>query len=154
MHRITVLNEWPRRLVTKPLREALLLLLTEYKALPGEVTVVLADDPRLQTLNRDFRQIDSPTDVLTFPAPPHAPGTLGDIVISLDFAEKQAKIRGVRLIDEAAMLAVHGGLHLLGFDDHTEPERADMVRRMNEVMVKAGLPTDEDWASLPHGEPL
>lgn len=136
--------------MTKPLREALALLLQEYNAKPGEVTVVLADNHRLQELNRQHRQIDEATDVLTFPAPDFIPGTLGDIVISLDFAEKQAKIRGVRVIDEATMLAVHGGLHLLGFDDQTEPDRQDMVQRQNAILAQAGLPTDPDWSSLPH----
>ena len=138
-------------MVTKPLREALLTLLADHKAPTGEVTVVLADDQRLHELNKTYRQVDESTDVLTFPAPKFATGSIGDIVISLDFAAKQAKIRGVRVIDEAAMLAVHGGLHLLGFDDQTEKDRQDMVDRQNQIMAKVGLPTDENWSSLPHG---
>lgn len=149
-YQITVLNERSRRIVYRPIVVALQTLLELYKAPKGEVVVLITDNERIRQTNLDFRQIDEATDVLSFPAPSTALGHIGDIVLSLDFAEKQAKIRGVRVIDEAAMLAVHGGLHLLGFDDQTDYDRDDMVRRMNEVMQKAGLPVDNDWYSLPH----
>lgn len=139
-------------MVTRPLRQAVQTVLEIHQAPPGEVNVLIADDEELKRLNQTFRRIDEPTDVLTFPAPPQTPGQIGDIALSLDFARKQAKIRGVRVIDEAAMLAVHGALHLLGYDDQTESDRRTMLAKMNEAMAAAGLPTEPEWASLPHGE--
>jgi len=104
-----------------------------------------------------FRGLDEPTDVLSFPAGPGAP-VLGDIAISVDTAQRQADARGASLLargasllDEVQFLALHGGLHLLGYDDVTDEGRDDMVRRMNAVAEQIGLIPDADWSSLPHG---
>jgi ssRNA-specific RNase YbeY (16S rRNA maturation enzyme) len=67
------------------------------------------------------------------------------------YAERQAKLRKVSLSQELGYLAIHGALHLVGFDDGSEPERLAMVREMNVVAVEAGLLPDEDWASILHG---
>jgi probable rRNA maturation factor len=117
----------------------------------GEVSVLVTTDAGMQTLNKRFRGLDEPTDVLSFPAPPTAAGHAGDIAISVEFARRQAESRGVPMEEEIAMLAIHGGLHLAGFDDETKDGRADMVRRMNEVALACGITPDGDWSSLPHG---
>lgn len=119
--------------------------------LAGEVTVLVTVDGAMRALNNRFRGIDEPTDVLTFPAPSTARGHCGDIAVSIEFARRQAESRGVPMEEEIAMLAIHGGLHLAGFDDETEDGRADMVRRMNEVARACGITPDRDWSSLPHG---
>ncbi len=82
------------------------------------------DDPAIHALNRDWRGLDKPTDVLSWPLEDDAPaGTedaLGDVVISLDTARRQAAARGWTLAEETALLLVHGILHLLGHEDDTE----------------------------------
>ena len=133
-------------------RAALEHLMDKYGCPSGEVSVLFSSDDELRRLNRTFRGIDSATDVLSFPAPEGVDGEIGDIAVSVDFARRHAEQRGVRIDEEAAMLAVHGALHLMGYDDGTDEERDDMVRRMNEVAEACGMTTDPDWASLPHGE--
>jgi rRNA maturation RNase YbeY len=89
---------------------------------PVTVTLLLTDDLRIQQLNRDFRGINQPTDVLSFPAgEPFAGGQeeapyLGDIVIALPYAKKQAVASEHTLAAELQLLAVHGVLHLIGYD--------------------------------------
>ncbi|HRF58742.1 MAG TPA: rRNA maturation RNase YbeY [Fimbriimonadaceae bacterium] len=129
---------------------ALNALLDAYAVPPTELSVLLTDDAGIQALNRQFRGLDEPTDVLSFPAGPGAP-VLGDIAISVDTAQRQADARGASLLDEVQFLALHGGLHLLGYDDVTDEGRDDMVRRMNAVAEQIGLIPDADWSSLPHG---
>jgi rRNA maturation RNase YbeY len=77
---------------------------------------------------------------------------LGDVAIALPYAERQARARRVSLTQELGYLAIHGALHLVGFDDQTEAERTEMVQQMNIVAADAGLKPDENWASLLHGE--
>ena len=95
-----------------------------------EVTVVLVDDASIRDLNRAHRGIDAPTDVLSYPTSepddlangfviPEIPH-LGDIIISVETAERQAAARGHTLIQEVKTLAAHGLTHLLGYDHPTE----------------------------------
>lgn len=104
----------------------------------------------MQALNLRFRNLDEPTDVLTFPgdSSPHSP--LGDVAICIPYAERQAKARGVSLRQEVGFLAIHGALHLLGFDDETDGDRARMVDEMNILAIEAGLKPDPEWASILH----
>ncbi|MCU0488418.1 MAG: rRNA maturation RNase YbeY [Anaerolineales bacterium] len=84
----------------------------------AELTVVLTDDAQVHELNRQYREVDAPTDVLSFPAGETDPDSgnlyLGDIVISIERAEAQARAEGHSLEDELRLLVVHGVLHLLG----------------------------------------
>lgn len=97
-----------------------------------DVSVLLTDDGEIQALNRDFRGKDKPTDVLAF-ALDEAEGAdvtvgpLGDVVISVERAKEQAEGRRTKLDAELELLAVHGTLHLLGFD-HLEPADAKKMR--------------------------
>ena len=113
--------------------------------------MLLTDDAHIRDLNRQFRGVDESTDVLTFPSAPD--GTyLGDIAISVPYAERQALARRVSLTQELAYLAIHGALHLAGFDDEEDADREKMVAEMNEVAKAAGLKPDEQWWSILHGE--
>lgn len=110
-----------------------------------ELALIVTTDEQMQELNRGFRGIDAPTDVLSFAAseggdfvlPADLPPYLGDVIISLPAARRQAEERGRPLRDELALLIVHGCLHLLGYD-HAEPEdqqamwarQADILRRL------------------------
>lgn len=130
------------------------MLLDAYGREPQEVSVAIVPDTEIRRLNREFRALDEATDVLTFVRDPHGPEPdwmLGDIAISADTARRQADARGATLDDECCRLAIHGGLHLLGFDDCADDERDDMVRRMSAIAVRVGLPEEPDWSSLPHG---
>jgi probable rRNA maturation factor len=94
------------------------------------MTIAITGDQEIQRLNRQFRDIDAPTDVLSFPAgyPDPESGTtyLGDIIISVPQAALQAERGGHPLEDELQLLVVHGCLHLLGHD-HAEPaEKTEM----------------------------
>lgn len=91
----------------------------------AEMALVLTDDGELRDLNRRFRDIDAPTDVLSFPpadgpVPPGEPPYLGDVVVSVPYAERSAAQMGRALADEVRLLAVHGLLHLLGHEDETD----------------------------------
>lgn len=110
-----------------------------------EVGVVFADDAYIRELNRDYRGIDAATDVLSFaldegeePAVLGGPEEtlLGDIVISLETAERQAEEFGHSLEREVAYLAVHGMLHLVGYD-HEEETAKDAMRREEERILGA-----------------
>ena len=114
----------------------------------AEVTVVITDDEGIHELNRVFAGVDAPTDVLSFSARTEAPGFvvadpdeetyLGDIVISYPFAAAQAATRGLPVARELALLAIHGTLHLLGYD-HVGPEdEARMWARQDSLLRALG----------------
>jgi rRNA maturation RNase YbeY len=125
-------------------------VLDQHEAPPGEVSVLLGSDEDVRKLNREFRGLDESTDVLTFPA--DHPMLLGDIAISVPYAERQASKRRVSLSQEIGYLAIHGGLHLIGLDDESEGDRSHMVEQMNRAAVAAGLKPDAQWASILHGD--
>jgi probable rRNA maturation factor len=109
----------------------------------AELSVLLSDDAGIQILNREHRHKDKPTDVLAFPMSENAPdpgGILGDVVISLDTASRQASSRGRPLIEEVRFLLAHGLLHLIGYD-HAEPEeKREMVAMTRRLVRAAPLP--------------
>ena len=116
----------------------------------AEVSVTFTDDEGIRRINAQFRNIDKPTDVLSFPLTdfegseePPVDGdeiALGDIVISLERAAAQAEEYGHSFEREIAFLCVHSMLHLLGYD-HVDDEvaEADMRRRQTEILEKMGL---------------
>jgi probable rRNA maturation factor len=107
-----------------------------------ELSVSLVDDATIHELNRDYRKKDKPTDVLAFPL--EAPGEqsegsalLGDVIVSIDTARRQAQARLRPLLDEVTMLLAHGLLHLLGHDHRTDAEERAMTARTRELEVAA-----------------
>jgi len=115
----------------------------ERQSADGDLTIVLTDDAQLHELNRDYLGIDAPTDVLSFPASETDPETarryLGDILISVPRAEEQARAAGHELEAEVQLLAVHGTLHLLGYDHAEVEEKARMWKAQAEVLERLGL---------------
>jgi probable rRNA maturation factor len=106
-------------------------MLEELGVAEHELSVLLTDDAHIEVLNRKHRRKAKPTDVLAFPmdAGPQPKGSvrlLGDVVVSLDTAERQARARRRPLIDEVTHLLAHGILHLLGYDHRTESEEREM----------------------------
>ncbi len=103
-----------------------------------EISLVLSDDAFIQDLNRRYRNQDKPTDVLSF-AQEDDPYTLGDIVIALPTAARQAAQAGWPLASETALLAVHGLLHLLGYDDETLEGAQEMQRKTVQTLLACGI---------------
>jgi len=94
----------------------------------GEVSLVLAGDRLLRRLNRDFRGKDRPTDVLSFPGDGGEAG-LGDVVVSVETAERNARALGRTLPQELDVLALHGFLHVLGYDHEADDGTMDRLER-------------------------
>jgi probable rRNA maturation factor len=120
-----------------------------------ELSVLVADDAELHRLNRDFRGVDAPTDVLSFASgddapggagfvrPPDQPRYLGDLAISFERVVAQAEEYGHSRERELAFLVVHGVLHLLGYDHERGPEDTAAMRAREEtVMAQLGLMRD------------
>lgn len=113
----------------------------------AEVSVVLADDAAVHALNRQYRGVDRPTDVLSFSqregegADPNDP-ILGDIVISLDRVAAQAADYGHSFDRELGFLTVHGVLHLLGWDHQQPDEEQRMMAKTEEILGGIGLPRE------------
>ncbi|WP_295712470.1 rRNA maturation RNase YbeY [uncultured Mitsuokella sp.] len=117
----------------------------------GEVSITLTNNDYIHELNREYRGIDRPTDVLSFALneseEPEVTGgfdinVLGDLVISVERAEEQAKDFGHSVKREMAFLTVHGMLHLLGYDHMEEADRLEMEKEQRFVMEKLGIPRE------------
>jgi probable rRNA maturation factor len=110
----------------------------------GEVAVVLTDDAAIRTLNREWRKKDAATNVLSFPTPPsHAPDAatlLGDIVIAYQTTVREAEAEQKPFRDHLAHLAVHGFLHLLGYDHESDEEAETMEGLETQILSRLGVP--------------
>lgn len=116
-------------------------MLAKLKLTKVELSLALVNDPTIHALNKEWRRKDKPTDVLAFPlldpVPPKPVGMLGDVIISIDTARKQAKQHRRSLLDEVTMLLAHGLLHLLGHDHRTDEEEREMNARTRELEAAA-----------------
>ena len=109
-----------------------------------EVSITFVDIDEIHKLNKEFRSVDRPTDVLSFPMDEDfsiegVDTMLGDIVISMDIAKEQAKDFGHSLDREIMYLTAHSMLHLLGYDHMDESEKTEMRAREKEVMKILGV---------------
>jgi rRNA maturation RNase YbeY len=108
-------------------------LLRGLRLADAELSLVVVSDRKMRALNRRYRGVDRPTDVLSFSQregagrPPD--GLLGDVVISLETVRRQAAVRGERLEREGQRLLIHGLLHLLGYDHERSAADADRMAR-------------------------
>ena len=114
----------------------------------GELAVVLTDDAAIRALNRDWRGKDAATNVLSFPAKEarpdrRAPRLLGDIVIAYETVAREAAAEGKPFMHHLAHLAVHGFLHLVGYD-HEANEDADAMERL-EIAILARLDVPDPY---------
>lgn len=136
--RIAIRREGTRHPTTELRRDARRLLQAlaedEPRLAEAELSVLLCDDPFIHDLNRAWRQVDAPTDVLSFPQ--NDPVTLGDVVISVDTAARQAAEQGHPLERELRVLLVHGVLHLLGHDHHAPEETARMRAEEERLLAR------------------
>jgi probable rRNA maturation factor len=112
----------------------------------AEFSVTFVDEAAIQELNREYRGLDRPTDVLSFAQeegdpflPPDAPRMLGDIIISVPTAIRQAEERGHEAVDELGLLLIHGFLHLLGEDHDTPAKKKQMWARQQALLDQLGF---------------
>ena len=119
----------------------------EYEDGEFEVYITVCDNEYIHSLNREYRGVDRPTDVLSFPMDdfdlPDGLKELGDIVISIDKAESQAAEYGHSLRREMCFLCVHSTLHLLGYDhEQGEEQRIEMEKMQDEILDSLGITRD------------
>ncbi len=131
------------------LRAAAITVLTQQNAPShGSLTVVITDNDSVAALNRQYRGVDAPTDVLSFPAdaPPISLDDelpyLGDVIIAYPYAVAQAQREGHDVGDTLALLVVHGTLHLLGFDHDTLENRARMWAAQEAAIRSLHIPLE------------
>lgn len=143
---IELQNDAGYALDAERLRHAAQTTLQQQNAPSGaSLTIVITDDEAVAALNRQFRGIDAPTDVLSFPAgqmPVYAANSatyLGDLVIAYPYAVAQAQRERHDRDESLALLVVHGALHLLGFDHDTPDQRAVMWAAQAAVLEVLGI---------------
>lgn len=113
----------------------------------AELAIMLTDDAGIRTLNNNWRGIDKPTNVLSFPAlqptagaPPDAPRMLGDIAIAYQTTRKEADDEEKPFDHHLSHLAVHGFLHLIGYDHETDDDAEAMESLEREILAQLGIP--------------
>jgi len=123
---------------TEVFRESAAEMLASLLGPDGEGSVVFVSDDEIRELNRSYRNVDRPTDVLSFCCAddPFSQGVIGDIYISLETAERQARERAVPLAEETLRLLVHGVLHLVGHTHDEEEDAATMRRHEEELFAR------------------
>lgn len=117
---------------------------SELSTAGGEVSIVLTDDSAIAKLNRDWRGIDRPTNVLSFPASDHKAGEgvrlLGDIVIAYQTLERECEDENRAFLHHLAHLTIHGFLHLSGYDHQTDTQAEEMEALESKIMLRLNMP--------------
>jgi probable rRNA maturation factor len=131
-------------LAEKTVRISVLAAAAALSTAGGEVSIVLTDDSAIRSLNRDWRGIDKPTNVLSFPVsgPDSGEGArlLGDIVIAFETLERECADENRDLLHHLAHLAVHGFLHLNGYDHQTDAQAEAMEGLESKIMTHLNMP--------------
>lgn len=146
MNNIEIFNETNETINELETIEKLLNYAIEYEKLNNlEFNIIIVDNEKIHELNRDFRGIDRPTDVITFALednmdfPEMDMRVLGDIYISIDKAKGQALEYGHSFLRELSFLTIHGFLHLLGYDHMNEDEEKVMFSKQEEILDGFGI---------------
>ncbi|HVV62078.1 MAG TPA: rRNA maturation RNase YbeY [Pseudolabrys sp.] len=132
-------TRWKREAAAeKTVRRAVTAAAAALKKSGGEVSVVLTDDKTMRALNREWRGIDAPTNVLSFPARPPkdkaGPFALGDIVIAFETLKRESADEGKPFLHHLSHLTVHGFLHLMGYDHDTDSQ-ADTMEGLERAIL-------------------
>ena len=101
--------------------------------------IVFVTPSQIHEMNKTYRDVDRPTDVLSFPNDDEKDTSIGDIFINLEQAFNQAEEYGHTIEREVAFLAVHGYLHLLGYDHYTPKEEKEMFDLQEKILLEAGI---------------
>ncbi len=146
-HSISVQNLGDFAVNEAQLQAAAALTLAQHPGTPpSALTVVIAADDMVRALNQQYRGVDAPTDVLSFPADPLPPGItneppyLGDLIIAYPYAAAQAAREGHAVDDSLALLVIHGVLHLLGYDHDTRERRTAMWTAQTAALQALNIP--------------
>lgn len=144
---VVVQVEPPEPLPMERLEAAVRWLLEHEGASPGaSLSLVLSDDETVHGLNRQYRGVDAPTDVLSFPVEHDAPfeddTDLGDLIIAVPYLARQAEGQGHTFADELLLAAIHGTLHLLGYDHDTRENEDAMWAVQARALAVAGVQID------------
>lgn len=147
-YEVEVLAETPvREEWQSSVRAAAIAALKDQQVEPASgCSILLTEDERLQTLNREFLGDNKPTDVLSFPSGEPVPGQasyLGDIAISVPAAERQARSGGHHVAAELQLLTVHAVLHLLGYDHEGSADKAKMWEAQARILSDLGAEITE-----------
>jgi probable rRNA maturation factor len=133
-------QDWMRAL---PEAEALVLraaqAVLDYEKQPGGASVLLTDDAAVKDLNARFRQLDKPTNVLSFPTTPNPERHLGDIALAYETCAREAREQKKTLGDHLQHLVAHGVLHLLGYDHVTDADAEEMEDLERVVLASLGI---------------
>ena len=131
-------------LAEQTVREAIAAATAALSTADSEVSIVLTDDSAMAVLNRDWRGIDKPTNVLSFPAAGHKGGEnahfLGDIVIAYETLVRECDDEDRQFLHHLAHLTVHGFLHLVGYDHETDAQAEAMEGLESKIMTRMGMP--------------
>jgi probable rRNA maturation factor len=131
-------------LAEKTVRNSVLAAASALSTAGGEVSIVLTDDSVIRSLNLDWRGIDKPTNVLSFPASGPAADEetrlLGDIVIAFETLERECADESRDFLHHLAHLAVHGFLHLNGYDHRTDRQAEEMEGLESRIMARLNMP--------------
>ncbi len=126
------------------IEQAVTRVLIEHDVAPGTgLSIVITDDEEVRRMNREFRAVDAPTDVLSFPSDPmpvpEIEPYLGDLILGLPYIERQAAVEGHSVSDELVLAVTHGTLHLLGYDHDTVQHQAKMWAVQEGLLRAAGV---------------
>jgi probable rRNA maturation factor len=130
-------------LAGQTVRDAVVAAASVLSTAGSEVSIVLTDDSTIRTLNRDWRGIDRPTNVLSFPAAGQKAGEnarlLGDIIIAYETLERECDDENRIFLHHLAHLAVHGFLHLIGYDHRTDTQAEEMEGLESKIMTRLNM---------------
>jgi len=144
MLRIDVaLDHQPFPIDVERLRKAVRSVLDDHGFEQGSVSLAIVDDAVIHDVNRRFLQHDEPTDVVTFVLEQDEGMLEGELVLGADVAARTAAELGVQPDDELLLYAIHGALHLVGYDDLSDEPRVEMRRQEREYLAAFGLQLPE-----------
>ena len=140
--------QWARQpMAEQTAREAVMAAAGALSTGGGEVSIVLTDDATIRSLNRDWRGIDKPTNVLSFPSASGAGPLdgetgrmLGDIVVAYETLERESNEENREFLHHLAHLTLHGFLHLIGYDHETDAQADEMEGLESKIMTRLQMP--------------
>lgn len=122
----------------KQLKTAVRKVLAEAGVSRGEISIAVVDDARMHELNRQYLDHDYPTDVLSFVLEEGDDSLEGEIIVSADYASREAARFGWQMQDELLLYVIHGSLHLVGYDDQTPEAKREMRQQEKHFLAQFG----------------